>query len=84
MLNSRPSRNASKISSPGAAACRCVRWSVCGPYKKLGGLYDLSVLVATLDQKRAGAQGRFDVQGLSFDNAQKLTKFYLGAYGRPG
>lgn len=51
-------------------------------YKKLTGLYDLSVLVATLDQKRAGVQGRFDAQGLSFANAQKLTKFYLGAYGR--
>ena len=50
-------------------------------YKKLPGLYDLSVLVATLDQKQAGVQGRFDAQGLSFANAQKLAKHYLGAYG---
>jgi serine protease Do len=49
-------------------------------YKKLPGLYDLSVLVATLDQKQAGAQGRFDAQGLSFANAQKLAKHYLEAY----
>lgn len=49
-------------------------------YKKLPGLYDLSVLVATLDQPRSGVQGRFDAQGLSFANAQKLAKHYLGAY----
>ena len=49
-------------------------------YKKLPGLYDLSVLVATLDQPQAGVQGRFDAQGLSFANAQKLAKHYLGAY----
>ena len=50
-------------------------------YKKLPGLYDLSVLVATLDQPQAGVQGRFDAQGLSFANAQKLAKHYLEAYG---
>ena len=50
-------------------------------YKKLPGLYDLAVLVATLDQKQAGVQGRFDAQGLSFANAQKLAKHYLEAYG---
>ncbi|MBC8055857.1 MAG: trypsin-like peptidase domain-containing protein, partial [Rhizobiales bacterium] len=49
-------------------------------YKKLPGLYDLVVLVATLDQKQVGVQGRFDAQGLSFANAQKLAKFYLEAY----
>lgn len=49
-------------------------------YKKLPGLYDLVVLVATLDQKQVGVQGRFDAQGLSFENAQKLAKFYLEAY----
>ncbi|HEY1391904.1 MAG TPA: serine protease, partial [Methylibium sp.] len=35
-------------------------------YKKLAGLYDLSVLVATLDQSTAGVQGRFDARGVSF------------------
>lgn len=49
-------------------------------YKKLPGLYDLGVLVATLDQKQAGVQGRFDAQGLSFPNAQKLAKHYLEGY----
>ena len=49
-------------------------------YKKLPGLYDLSVLVATLDQKQAGVQGRFDAQGLTFANAQRLAKHYFEAY----
>jgi hypothetical protein len=50
-------------------------------YKKLPELYDVSVLVATLDQKQSGVQGRFDAQGLSFANAQRLAKHYLEAYG---
>ena len=54
----------------------CVR-----AYKKLPALYDVSVLVATLDQPQAGVQGRFDAQGVSFANAQRLAKHYLGAYG---
>jgi len=50
-------------------------------YKKLPQLYDVSVLVATLDQNQGGVQGRFDAQGLSFGNAIKLTQHYLDAYG---
>lgn len=50
-------------------------------YRKLPELYDLSVLVVTLDQKQAGVEGRFDAQGLSFANAQKLATHYLAAYG---
>lgn len=50
-------------------------------YKKLPGLYDVSVLVATLDATTSGAQGRFDARGVSFDNALKLAEFYLKGYG---
>jgi hypothetical protein len=49
-------------------------------YKKLPALYDVSVLVATLDQPQAGVQGRFDAQGVSYVNALALTRHYLGAY----
>jgi len=49
-------------------------------YKKLPQLYDLSVLVATLDQPSAGVQGRFDVQGVNFANAQRLAQHYIEAY----
>jgi hypothetical protein len=49
-------------------------------YKKLTGLYDLSVLVATVDQAYTGVQGRFDARGVSFDNALKLGEHYLKGY----
>ncbi|HEX7437948.1 MAG TPA: serine protease, partial [Caldimonas sp.] len=50
-------------------------------YKKLPQLYDLSVLVATLDQSEGGVQGRLDAQGFSFENAQRLSRHYIEAYG---
>lgn len=50
-------------------------------YKKLPKLYDISVLVATLDQSDAGVQGRFDVQGVTYANAARLSRHYLEAYG---
>jgi serine protease Do len=50
-------------------------------YKKLPQLYDLSVLVATLDQSQSGVQGRLDAQGFSFENAQRLSRHYIEAYG---
>ena len=49
-------------------------------YKKLPQLYDVAVLVATLDQNQAGVQGRFDAQGVSFANAQRLARHYLDAF----
>jgi S1-C subfamily serine protease len=49
-------------------------------YKKLEGLHDLSVLVATLDGSQAGAQGRFDAHGVSFASAQKLAQHYLDGF----
>ena len=50
-------------------------------YKKVPKLYDASVLVATLDQSTSGVQGRFDMQGVSYPNAMRLTRHYLEAYG---
>lgn len=50
-------------------------------YRKLPQLYDVSVLVATLDQNQQGVQGRFDAQGVDFANAMKLAQHYLDAYG---
>ncbi len=49
-------------------------------YKRLEGLHDLSVLVATLDAAQEGVQGRFDAYGISFDSAQRLTRHYLDGY----
>ena len=49
-------------------------------YKKLPQLYDVAVLVATLDQNQSGVQGRFDAQGVSFANAQRLARHYLEGF----
>jgi serine protease Do len=50
-------------------------------YKKLPGLYDMGVMVATLNEDQAGVQGRFDARGVSYDNALKLADFYIKGYG---
>lgn len=50
-------------------------------YKKLEGLHDLMVLVATLDGKVSGAQGRLDAHGVSLASAQRLAQHYLDGFG---
>ena len=49
-------------------------------YKKLPGLHDVAVLVATLDQPTMGVQGRFDAHGVSLASAQKLAQHYLDGF----
>ncbi len=49
-------------------------------YKKLTGLFDVSILVATVDAPRQGVQGRFDAHGVSFDNALALAAHYLEGF----
>ena len=65
----------------GGAAVLPLRAVVClRAYKKLEGLHDLTVLVATLDGTVAGVQGRFDAQGVSLASAQRLTQHYLDGF----
>ncbi len=49
-------------------------------YKKLEGLHDVSVLVATLDSASGGVQGRLDASGISLANAQRLAQHYLDGF----
>ncbi len=49
-------------------------------HKKLEGLFDMQLLVATLDGETEGAQGRFDARGVSFDNAMRLARHYLEGF----
>ena len=49
-------------------------------YKKLEGLLDLTVLVATLDSTSGGVQGRLDANGVSLVNAQRLAQHYLDGF----
>ena len=49
-------------------------------YKKLDGLLDLTVLVATLDSATGGVQGRLDANGMNLVNAQRLAQHYLDGF----
>lgn len=49
-------------------------------YKKLEGLHDLAVLVATLDGTQQGVQGRLDAYGISAASAQRLAQHYLDGF----
>ncbi len=49
-------------------------------YRKLEGIYALSVLVTTVDSSTEGALGRFNAPGVSFENALKLTSHYLEGF----
>lgn len=51
-------------------------------YREFAGLYDMSLLVATLDGRDLGAQGRFDVTGVSHVSAQRLARHYLNGWTR--
>jgi hypothetical protein len=51
-------------------------------YRKLPELYNVSVLAATVDQSQAGVLGRFDARGVTFDNALRLSAYYLDGFGR--
>jgi S1-C subfamily serine protease len=50
-------------------------------YKKLAGMFDLSVLTTSLDGSSTGVQGRLDARGVSFDSAQRLARHYLDGFG---
>ena len=49
-------------------------------YKKLPGLHDLAVLVATLDGDVIGVQGRLDAYGVSAASATRLAQHYLNGF----
>ncbi len=49
-------------------------------YKKLPGLFDLNVLVATLDGATVGVQGRFDAYGVTLASARKLAAHYIDGF----
>jgi serine protease Do len=58
-----------------------MRGVVCmSAYRKLVGLYDVSVLVASLNRPTQGVQGRMDARGVSFANGLKLVAKYLDGF----
>ncbi|MFI8615538.1 serine protease [Acidovorax sp. NPDC077693] len=64
--------------NPGSLPMRVV---ICmSAYRKLPGLYTMTVLAASTNQPTQGVLGRLDVQGIAFDNGMKLASHYLKAF----
>ena len=59
-------------------AVTCVR-----AYRKFEGLYNFTLLTASTDASQASLQSRLDVSGVSYENGMRVTRAYLGAFGRP-
>ncbi len=69
---------AERYVDPGSLPMRAV---VCmSAYRKLPGLYDMTVLAVTLNQPTQGVLGRLDVRGIGFDNGLKLAERYLQSF----
>ncbi|MBP6765791.1 MAG: hypothetical protein KA141_12375, partial [Rubrivivax sp.] len=65
---------------PGASALPLKAVLCLRAYKKLVGLHDLTVMVATLDGSTVGVQGRLDAHGVSLASAQRLAQHYLDGF----
>jgi serine protease Do len=52
-------------------------------YRKFEGLYNFTLLTASTDASQASLQSRLDVSGVSYENGMRVTRAYLGAFGRP-
>lgn len=63
------------VSSGTMRVAMCLR-----AYRKLKGLYDLRLKLATLDRNDEGLQSWFTVDGVSFDNGLKLAQRYLETF----
>ena len=76
--NKTANKAADKPSTPSPLPLKAV---IClRAYKKLEGLHDMMVLVATLDGATSGVQGRLDAQGVSLASAQRLAQHYLDGF----
>jgi hypothetical protein len=60
-------------------AVTCVRG-----YRKFEGLYNFTLLTASTDATYASLQSRVDVSGVSYENGMRVTRAFLGAFGRSG
>lgn len=58
-------------------AVTCVR-----AYRKFPGLYNFTLLTASLDDARASLQSRLDVSGVSFANGMRSTRAFLDTLAR--
>lgn len=50
--------------------------------RKFEGLYDFSLMAATVDDSRRGLHTRLDASGVTLENGQRITRAFLDAIGR--
>ena len=65
------------VTSVPLRAVVCVR-----AMRKFEGLYDFSLMAATVDDSRSGLHTRMDAAGVTLENGQRITKAFLDAIGR--
>ncbi len=58
-------------------AVTCVR-----AYRKFDGLYNFTLLTASTDAAESSLQSRLDVYGVSYENGMRVTRAFLGSFGR--
>ncbi|MGH8852994.1 MAG: S1 family peptidase [Telluria sp.] len=58
-------------------AVTCVR-----AYRKFEGLYNFTLLTASTNAPESSLQSRLDVSGVSYENGLRVTRAFLGAFGR--
>ncbi|MEX5747100.1 serine protease [Massilia sp. X63] len=58
-------------------AVTCVR-----AYRKFEGLYNFTLLAASTNAAESSLQSRLDVSGVSYENGMRVTRAFLGSFGR--
>ncbi|MCC2970323.1 serine protease [Massilia sp. IC2-476] len=58
-------------------AVTCVR-----AYRKFEGLYNFTLLTASTNAAESSLQSRLDVSGVSYENGMRVTRAFLGSFGR--
>ncbi|RZA36913.1 MAG: serine protease [Lysobacteraceae bacterium] len=58
-------------------AVTCVR-----AYRKFAGLYNFTLLTASTNAAESSLQSRLDVAGVSYENGMRVTRAFLGSFGR--
>ncbi|MGI4844488.1 MAG: S1 family peptidase [Janthinobacterium lividum] len=58
-------------------AVTCVR-----AYRKFEGLYNFTLLTASTNAAESSLQSRLDISGVSYENGVRVTRAFLGSFGR--
>ena len=50
--------------------------------RHLEGLYNFTLLIASTNAAESSLQSRLDVSGVSYENGMRVTRAFLGSFGR--